>query len=405
METLTLGSSICGSNGPRSLRYLLEQRVVHHDYQRWLSKLLGYDFEIQYRPGLENKAADAFSRIPKQGELLSLMGPMVKELHTVGAQVEANSQLARIKHDLEVGSDLWPKYSLHQGNLLYQGRLVLPYSSSLINAIMHEYHTGLVGGHSGFLRTYKRIMQEFYWIGMRGDIQKFVAECEVCQMNKTLTLSPAGALQPLPVPKLIWEDLTMDFIEGLPRSNGFNSIFVVVDRLSKYAHFIPLKHPYTTVTVAAVFAKEVVRLHGVPRSIISDRDKVFLSHFWTELFRLQGTSLRRSTAYHPQIDGQSEVVNRCLETYLRCFSYDKPNSWNQWLSWAEYWYNTSFHVSIATTPFRAVYGRDPPPLLRYEGRTTPNSLVEQQLQDRDAILLELKFHLNRAQAQMKKRID
>ena len=180
---------------------------------------------------------------------------------------------------------------------------------------------------------------------------------------------------------------------------------MVVDRLSKYAHFIPLKHPYSAVTVDVVFAKEVVRLHGFPHSIISDRDKVFLSHIWTKLFQLQGMNLRRSTTYHPQTGGQSEVVNRCLETYLLCFSYDNPKSWSHWLSWAEYWYNTIYHVSIATTPFRAIYGRDPPPLLRYGSSTTVNSSVEQQLQKRDAILDELKSHLARAQAKMKETVD
>ena len=119
----------------------------------------------------------------------------------------------------------------------------------------------------------------------------------------------------------------MDFIDGLPRSVGFESVFVVVDLLSKYAHFIPLKHLYTTIIVVAAFVKEIVRLHGIPRSIVSYRDRVFLSHFWSELFPQQGTQLRRSTAYRPQTDNQSKVVNRCLETYLRCFSSDKPNSW------------------------------------------------------------------------------
>ena len=149
----------------------------------------------------------------------------------------------------------------------------------------------------------------------------------------------------------------------------------------------------------------MVRLHGIPRSIVSDRDKVFLSHFWIELFRLQGSKLRRSTACHPQTDGQSEVVNRCLETYLRCFSYDKPKSLSRWLPWAEYWYNTSYHDSIATTPFKAVYGRDPPPLLRYGSGVTAIATVEQQLQERDAMLEELKAHLIRAQSKMKKTVD
>lgn len=193
----------------------------------------------------------------------------------------------------------------------------------------------------------------------------------------------------------------MDFIEGLPRSDGFDLILVVVDRLSKDVHFMGLRHPFFAEMVAHKFIQEVVRLHGVPRIIVSDRDRIFLSHFWTELHKQMGTILSRSIAYHPQSDGQTEVVNRCVETYLRCFTSDKPGRWHKWLAWAEYWYNTSFLTSIRMTPFQAMYGRAPPPLLRYGVGASPVDSVERQLMDRDAMLDLLKFHLLRAQQKMK----
>ena len=155
------------------------------------------------------------------------------------------------------------------------------------------------------------------------------------------------------------------FIDGLPSSKGKSTIYVVVDRLSKYAHFIPISHPYTAVTVAQIFFDQVFRLHGMPQSIVCDRDPTFTSAFWKEIFWLNGMDFTFSSSYHPQIDGQTEVTNWTVEMYLRCFTSSKPKEWVRWISWAEYCDNTSLHSSTGKTPFEAVYGWPPPTLLSY----------------------------------------
>lgn len=185
--------------------------------------------------------------------------------------------MSKIWRELEVDPTAHPNYTVHQGTLLYKNRLVLPASSNLLPAVLHAYHDSVLGGHSGFLRTYKRLTAELFWPGMKGHVKKYVEECTTCQRNKTDTLRPTGLLQPLPIPDRIWEDISMDFVEGLPRSHGHDAILVVVDRLSKYSHFIALDHPYTAKTIAATFVKEIVRLHGFPRTIVLDRDKIFVS--------------------------------------------------------------------------------------------------------------------------------
>ena len=153
--------------------------------------------------------------------------------------------------------------------------------------------------HSIMFRAYKRIASNFYWVVMKRDIQNYVRRCDVCQWSKSNTLTPAGLLERLPIPDRVWEDVSMDFVEGLPMSNGFSVLLVVVDLLSKYGHFIALKHPYSAKIVAESFVKEVVWLHDMSRSIMSDRDPIFTNQFWVEYFQLQGSTLRMSSTYHP----------------------------------------------------------------------------------------------------------
>lgn len=204
--------------------------------------------------------------------------------------------------------------------------------SPWIQKLLEEFHSTPQAGHSGFYRTYRRLASNLFWKGMKEDVKQFVQACDICQRQKYSPTSPGGLLQPLPIPEQVWEDVSVDFITGLPRSRGYEAILVVVDRLTKYSNFVPLKHPYTAKGIAEIFVREVVRLHGVPKSLVSDKDPLFMSLFKKEIFKLQGTMLKMSTAYHPQTDGQTEVTNRCLETYLRCFITDQPKNWSLWLS-------------------------------------------------------------------------
>jgi hypothetical protein len=171
----------------------------------------------------------------------------------------------------------------------------------------------------------------------------------------------------------------MDFITGLPKSGNKSMIMVVVDRLSKYGHFYALPHPFTGSTMAQLFMDQVFKLHDIPHSIVSDRDPTFTNNFWQELFNLQGTQFHISTAYHPHTDGQTEVVNKCLKTYLRCFASEKKNQWVQWLPLAEWWYNTSYHTATRMSPFEVVYGQNPPSVLSYLPGVSKVQVVYQML--------------------------
>jgi hypothetical protein len=193
---------------------------------------------------------------------------------------------------------------------------------------------------------------------MKRSVAEYVAICDTCQRVKAEHQRPAGLLQPLKIPEWKWEEITMDFIVGLPRTQrGYNSIWLVVDRLTKVAHFIPVNTTYSGARLAELYISRIVCLHGVPKKIISDRGSQFTSRFWEQLHDSLDTKLRFSTAYHPQTDGQTERTNQVLEDMLRACAIQYGSSWDKCLPYAEFSYNNSYQASLKKSPFEALYGR------------------------------------------------
>ncbi|PKA64689.1 putative mitochondrial protein [Apostasia shenzhenica] len=341
----------------QSLRFLLEQRISTPAQQKWISKLAGYDFEILYKKGNSNTAADALSRRNTMQTLslnAILQGLSTDILQAIQQSWTKDEQLSAIINQLKMRTTLAKPYSWRNNQLHWKGKLAVGNDMELRTQLVKMIHTEPAGGHSGFQPTLHRLKEMYHWKGMGQTVKNIIRECDICQRNKYETTAPAGLLQPLPIPERIWTDVSLDFIEGLPKSHGKNAILVVVDHLSKYAHFLALTHPYTAALVAQIYLDNVYKLHGMPEKLICDRDAVFLSRFWMELLKLLKVSTNMSTAYHPQTDGQTEVVNRCLETYLRCMSGERPKDWAQWLPLSEWWYNTNYHSSTKTTPYEIV---------------------------------------------------
>lgn len=265
----------------------------------------------------------------------------------------------KLLQELSQNSASASPFTLQDGIVRHKGRIWLGNNTIAHQHVVQAMHSSVVGGHSGFQATYYKIRQLFTWPGMKSTISEFIKSCVVCQQAKVEHSRPAGLLQPLPVPTKASKVVCMDFVEGLPKSSKFDTILVVINKYTKYGHFIPLAHPFTAVQVAQAFMENVYKLHGLPKSIISDRDNIFTSAFWKDLFRLTDTQLLMSLSYHPQTDGQTERLNQCLEGFLRCSVHSCPKQWAKWLPLAEFWYNTSYHSALGRSPFEVLYGHPP----------------------------------------------
>lgn len=340
-----------------SLMHLTEQRLNTPWQHKAFTKPMGLQFKIVYRKGKYNVAADALSRnVPTElSEFLAISVCSPSWLQEVVKGYEQDPVSTKLLIELAINPDAHTHYKLSQGLLKHKGRVWVGDNPSLQYQIISALHDSPMGGHSGFPVTYKRIKALFSWRHMKAAIQHQLSSCSVCLLSKPDRAKYPGLLQPLPVPEGAWQIISMDFIEGLPRSHQQDCILVVVDRFSKYAHFMTLSHPFSALDVAKVFMLNVYKLHGLPKAIVSDRDRIFTGTLWEQLFIRLGTKLHLSSAYHPQTDGQTERVNQCLEIFLRCFVHATPSKWSEWLHLAKFWYNCSYHSSIDKSPFEVLY--------------------------------------------------
>ncbi|KAI3709992.1 hypothetical protein L2E82_39765 [Cichorium intybus] len=333
-----------------SLRHLHRQDKISARHARWVSFLEGFTFVVKHKAGISNRVADALSR---RTNMLVTMRVEVPGFDSFSELFATDPYFSTIIADVQAGKRT--DFLLHNG-FLFRGKQLCVPECSLRLKIIQELHGE---GHVGRDRTVQLVQESYFWPGMRSEIEKFVQRCRICQMSKG-TATNAGLYTPLPVPTKPWVDISMDFVVGLPRTQrGNDSIFVVVDRFSKMAHFIPCKKTTDAVNVAQLFFRDIYRLHGLPTSIVSDRDTRFLSHFWRTLWKMVNTKLNFSSAYHPQTDGQTEVVNRSLGNLLRCLVGDHPKAWDNKLSQAEFAHNHATNRSTGFSPFQVVYSTQP----------------------------------------------
>ncbi|GJX41673.1 putative nucleotidyltransferase, ribonuclease H [Tanacetum coccineum] len=350
----------------KSLQHILNQKELNMRQRRWLELLSDYDCEIRYHPGRANVVADALSRQeriePLRVRALVMTIGLNLPKQILEAQMEAQKP-ENIKNE-DVGGMIRkdiPKERLEpraDGTLCLNGRSWLPCYGDLRTVIMHESHKSKYSVHLGSDKMYQDMKKLYWWPNMKADIATYVSKCLTCARVKAEHQRPSGLLVQPKIPQWKWDNITMDFVTKLPKSTqGHDTIWVIVDRLTKSAIFIPMRENDPMEKLARMYLKEVVTRHGIPVLIICDRDPRFSSNFWKSLQKALGTSLDMSTAYHPETDGQSERTIQTLEDMLRACVIDFGNGWIKHLPLVEFSYNNSYHASIKAAPFEALYGR------------------------------------------------
>ena len=371
----------------RNLLYFAEARRITRRQARWSLFLSRFNFEIRHKAGKLLGKPDALSRRPDLAPDVDdnvgrvLLTPemfKLKGMHRGMAKVCGDTALLRkirkskaydeelveaIESALQRAPTAFKRdladWGVEDGLLLFQGKVYVPKDKDLRREVVKTYHDSLPAGHPGRWKTYEMVSRNYWWPGLSTFVDGYVTGCDTCARTKNSTKRSIGPLKPNEAPDRPWQAITCDFITQLPVSSGFDAVFVVVDRFTKQAHFIPTTSNVDAAETADMFLRHVWKLHGVPRQVISDRGPQFVSKFLKEVFRRTGIKGSTSTAYHPQTDGQTERVNQELEQYLRAFTDARQSNWADLLPMAEFAHNTHAHSATKQSPFALLYGYDP----------------------------------------------
>jgi len=384
----------------KNLEVFMTTKSLNRRQARWAEILSGYDFVLCHIQGTKNPA-DGLSRRPdysngielQQGTIvplsafrdlpaMNLESAAPQDSHSQSNSVpRAQSQLlALFQSSVDILPSLRDRilksysddefvqslpmvpstpWAWQNDLLLHDGLIYVAQNDSLRLQLLQQHHDSPLAGHFGIAKTVELLSRNYYFPGMQSYVKRYVSSCDVCSRGKAPRHQKHGELAPLPVPDGPWKGITCDFIVDLPPSNGYDSILVFVDRLTKMAHYTPCRKTASAPEFAMMFIENVVRLHGIPESLVSDRGSIFTSQFWKSLAKLLGVEPRLSTAFHPQTDGQTEHMNQTIEQYLRMYCNYQQDDWVKHLPIAEFAYNNAIQSSTHCSPFYANYGHHP----------------------------------------------
>lgn len=392
---------------------------------RWYQDLATFQMRIHYRKGSENARADAMSRRkdymkgskPQEFQLFKMNTDGTLQVNKIAATSLVDCDTLpevirqalvkdRLAQSVRESPEEHEEFTDRDGLLEFEGRTYVPLTAR--DQVLQAYHDGPVRGHPGVTKMVETIQTRFWFPRMRLAIEEYVRKCTICKQMKHERHQPYGKLQALAVPTQPWQSVAMDFVVKLPRSEDpvteepYDSILVVTDRFTKFGRFIPYRETWTAEQLARVFMKEVVANHGMPHQLISDRDKLFTSNFWTELMKILAVKHKLSTAYHPQTDGQTERLNQVLEQYLRCYVNDCQNNGVQLLPVAQIAYNQSPTTTTGTSPFYANFGLEPRDITGTIGETSDNPSATWRAKEMQQLHESLRLDLTFRRQQMVK---
>ncbi|QRW25688.1 Retrotransposable element Tf2 protein [Rhizoctonia solani] len=390
----------------KNLEYFSTSQTLNKCQIRWANFLVNYNFQIIYRPGAQNKKADIllqrYNLVPLEGGVenqvllkpelfISSITPDQEINDLIGKAIYEDNRLKEILHKLQ-NREKVTDWELREGLLWHQGRIFVPKDNTIRNLIMESRHDALAAGHPGQARTLELVSRSYYWPSMKKFVNSYVSHCKTCIQSKPTNQVPVGLLKPLQIPERPWEDIAYNMIVGLPSSEGFDAILTVIDCFSKMVHFIPTQSTALAIDIANLFVTYVWKLHGLPRSIVSDRGPTFNAKL--------DIKPTYSTAYHPQTDGQTEQIQQEAKIFICMFGNHRQSDWVSLLPLAKFALNNLKQTSTGKSPFQICYGLNPQfSVGQKSGKSVPN--VDEHAEFLEKGYNEVKAALSLSQEQMK----